>query len=291
MSAPEVPDDEKSVGAADTTAGRMSPHALADALERRQMEALNAATVKRDSYTNLSLSEVAALDPRKPVRYPTVEELDGLVTSRAYRRGLGRLFWNRSGGMVERLAPMPAAPRLSDFFALRFPHTAQHCLQSANKAMQRGEDEEIVLACLLHDIAQEVICAEHAAWAAQLVEPYVSERISFAIRYHQTLRFFADESAGYAYPAIYLRLYGEDFVPDERLQKNYQFVRNHRWYDAARAVTVSDLYGFDPNSVVKIEAFIDIIGRHFKEPKDGLGQDNSPVAHMWRTLANPDAPL
>jgi hypothetical protein len=26
-------------------------------------------------------------------------------------------------------------------------------------------------------------------------------------------------------------------------------------------------------------------------PKEGLGNDNTPASHMWRTLANPDAPL
>jgi hypothetical protein len=35
----------------------------------------------------------------------------------------------------------------------------------------------------------------------------------------------------------------------------------------------------------------DFIGRHFKQPKEGLGNDGSPSAHMWRTLINPDAPL
>ena len=58
-----------------------------------------------------------------------------------------------------------------------------------------------------------------------------------------------------------------------------------------RLVTVNDLYAFDPNAVVSIDPFIDIIGRHFKQPKEGLGNDNSPVAHMWRTMANPDQPL
>ena len=53
-------------------------------------------------------------------------------------------------------------------------------------------------------------------------------------------------------------------------------------------MTVNDLYAFDPKAVVTIDPFIDIIGRHFKQPKEGLGNDNSPVAHMWRTLANPD---
>jgi hypothetical protein len=42
---------------------------------------------------------------------------------------------------------------------------------------------------------------------------------------------------------------------------------------------------------VSLEPFVDIIGRHFKQPKEGLGYDNSPVAHMWRTIERPDAPL
>ena len=35
----------------------------------------------------------------------------------------------------------------------------------------------------------------------------------------------------------------------------------------------------------------EVIGRHFKQPKEGLGFDGSPVAHMWRSAANPDSPL
>jgi hypothetical protein len=56
-------------------------------------------------------------------------------------------------------------------------------------------------------------------------------------------------------------------------------------------VTVNDLYAFDPKAVVTIDPFLDIIGRHFKQPKEGLGNDNTPSSHMWRTIANPDAPL
>ena len=74
-------------------------------------------------------------------------------------------------------------------------------------------------------------------------------------------------------------------------RRAFEATRRHRWYDAAREVTVCDLYAFDPKMVVTIDPFIDIIGRHFKQPKSGLGRDGSPVAHMWRTLSNPDAPL
>ena len=46
--------------------------------------------------------------------------------------------------------------------------------------------EKIVLACLLHDIATAgFIRGDHGYWSAQLVEPYVDEEVSWAIRYHQ----------------------------------------------------------------------------------------------------------
>jgi hypothetical protein len=224
--------------------------------------------------------------------FPTVAQIEAQIPTRTWRRGTGGLFYNpQAGAMVSLLPKMPAAPTLVEFFALRFDHTRNHCLQSANKAMQRGVDEEIVLACLLHDTVQELMRADHGYWSAQMYEPYVPERTVFAIRYHQALRFYADSKAGYEYPDLYKRMFGEDYVPDAHVKAAYDHARRHRWYDAAREVTVSDLYAFDPNAVVTIEPFLDIIGRHFKQPREGLGNDNSPVAHMWRTIGNPDAPL
>lgn len=273
----------------------LDPEAHADMLERRMLAELNEAAAQiKVAQINVSarLPAGSAALANKAAKLPTMAELEQQITTRPYRQGIGRLLWSRSAdGLVTRLPPMPRAPTVADFFALRFANTGNHCLQSANKALKRGADEEIVLACLLHDIVQELMCADHGYWGAQLIEPYVSERIAFAVRYHQALRFFADEAAGYEYPEVYRRLYGVDYVPEERLQAAYQFVRGHRWYDAAREVTVSDLYAFDPAAKVTIDPFFDILGRHFKQPREGLGNDNSPVAHMWRTIMNPDAPL
>jgi hypothetical protein len=55
----------------------------------------------------------------------------------------------------------------------------------------------------------------------------------------------------------------------------------------SRLITLNDLYSFDPNAVVSIDEFEDVIGRNFKQPKEGLGFDGSPVAHMWRTMIWP----
>jgi hypothetical protein len=222
--------------------------------------------------------------------FPTAAEVDAQIATRSYRRGTGRNFLNTDGENVARLPSMPASPTFLDFFELRF-HSNNHCLQSANKAMERGVDEEIVLACLLHDLVQVLMRADHGYWGAQLFEPYVPERTSFAIRYHQALRFYTDSEAGYEYPDLYRRIFGEDYVPAPHIQADYAMLRNHQWYDAPREVTVSDLYAFDPEAVVSIDPFVDIVGRHFRQPKEGLGNDGSTVAHMWRTIATPDAPL
>jgi hypothetical protein len=55
----------------------------------------------------------------------------------------------------------------------------------------------------------------------------------------------------------------------------------------ARLITLNDIYSFDPGAKVELDDFVDIIGRNFKQPKEGLGFDHSPAAHMWRTLMWP----
>ena len=52
-------------------------------------------------------------------------------------------------------------------------------------------------------------------------------------------------------------------------------------------VTINDIYAFDPTVKVVLDDFTDIIGRHFRQPEEGLGYDNSPSAHMWRTIIAP----
>jgi hypothetical protein len=182
---------------------------------------------------------------------------------------------------------MPERPTLLDFFKYRWGNN-EHLLQSARLARINGCDEKTQLACLLHDIGiVGFIRSDHGWWGAQLVEPYVDEEVSWAIRAHQVLRFYADESVGYTYPEMYLRLFGEDFVPEPYIQEEYKRLKDHKWYMTGRQITINDVYAFDPNVKVNFEDFYDIIGRHFHQPEEGLGFDNSPVAHMWRTIIWP----
>ena len=78
---------------------------------------------------------------------------------------------------------------------------------------------------------------------AQMVEPYVTERVTWAIRYHQALRYFADSFVGYEYPEMYVPMFGKNYKPAAYIEVAYQEALAHRWY---------------------------LTARHFKQPAEGL---------------------
>lgn len=248
------------LGGAAAVAG-MTASALADELEDELLEA-----------------STQPARQEKPKRQPRAE----------MRRGGGGIFDKRR---LPELDPLPVNPTLVDFFNHRFGGFGVHGLRSAQHALDSGQDEIHVMAALIHDTVQALVRSDHGYWGADFVAPYVDERVAWGIRYHQALRFFPDESVGYEYPELYVLLFGEDFDPEPYVHAAYDEARKHRWYMHARMITVNDTYGFDEQVNPSIEEFTDIIGRNFRQPKEGLGNDNSPSAHMWRTLINPDRPL
>jgi len=248
------------LGGAGVVAG-MSATALADELE-----------------DELVAASTPAAEDAPPARRPRAE----------MRRGAGGIFDKRRNPELD---PLPEKPTLVDFFKHRFGGFGLHGLRSAQHALDSGQDEIHVMAALLHDTVQCIVRADHGYWGADFVAPYVDERIAWGIRYHQALRFFPDESVGYEYPELYIRMFGENFDPEPYVHAAYRDARKHRWYVHARMITVNDTYGFDDSVNPSIEEFTDIIGRNFREPKEGLGFDGSPSAHMWRTVINPDRPL
>jgi hypothetical protein len=192
-------------------------------------------------------------------------------------------------GADPRLPKMPEKPTLMDFFQARYGKgPLNHLLQSATHALKAGLNEKTVLACLLHDIGvASFIRCDHGYWGAQMIEPYVDEEVSWAVRAHQALRFFPDPAVGYEYPEMYIRNFGADYKPEPYIVAEYERARNHKWYMTARQICINDIYSFDPNAKVSLEDFVDIIGRNFRQPKEGLGFDNTSSSHMWRTLMWP----
>ncbi len=194
----------------------MSMLERAEAAERAMSEELDRTIVKSVIYVS------GDRDPRVPLTRPDNGKLVMM-------------------GQDPRLPRMPERPTLFDFFKYRFG-PANHLMQSARLAQKSGVADKLVLACLIHDIAiAGFIRGDHGYWAAQLVEPYVDEEVAWAIRYHQALRFFPDESVGYEYPKMYIKLFGADYQPDPYIRRDYEYARNHTWYMSARLICINDL--------------------------------------------------
>ena len=130
-----------------------------------------------------------------------------------------------------RMPKMPEKPTLIDFFKHRIMCDAfggNHLMQSAKLAMEKGLDDNVVLACLLHDISVVgLIRSDHGHWGSQLVAPYVDPEVAWAIKYHQGLRFLPNLEYDYEYPALYARSFGEDYTPPDYIQKEWAYCREH----------------------------------------------------------------
>tara|TARA_B100001093_G_scaffold442683_1_gene444565 strand:- start:41 stop:598 length:558 start_codon:yes stop_codon:yes gene_type:complete len=60
----------------------------------------------------------------------------------------------------------------------------EHSLQSATRAYNNGENEEMVVATLLHDIGDELAPMNHSEYAATILKPFVSKRTHWIIEKH-----------------------------------------------------------------------------------------------------------
>ena len=168
--------------------------------------------------------------------------------------------------------------------------TRRHLLESAKRAKDDGRDDKVVLACMLHDITNaSLIRVDHGYWGAQLIAPYVDEEVAWAVKYHQALRYTPDPALDYEYPELYLKLFGNDYEPPAYIKRDAEYAKQHEWYMTSRYITLYDIYFFDElDEPVTIGEFDDLIARNFRQPEEGLGFDDSPSSHMWRTMIWPN---
>jgi predicted HD phosphohydrolase len=66
----------------------------------------------------------------------------------------------------------------------------EHSLQSASRAHNNGESEEMVVAALLHDIGDELAPMNHSEYAASILKPYVTEKTHWIIEKHGEFQMF-----------------------------------------------------------------------------------------------------
>jgi predicted HD phosphohydrolase len=133
----------------------------------------------------------------------------------------------------------------------------EHSLQTATRALRDGADDDLVVCALLHDVGDLLAPDNHGAFAASLLQPYVSERNAWIVRHHGLFQ-------GY----YYFHHWGRDRDARERF-------RDHPWFEDCEAFCERwDQVSFDPNyDTETIEAFEPLVRRVFmREPGAGLDQ-------------------
>ena len=138
----------------------MSAEAKADALEDFLSQQLDEEVAHNRAVARGGGTASTFFPPAKSgEKFPSATEIEEQIETRNYWRGAGGFF--AGGNKVKRLQPMPARPMIVDFFHLRFNQFNNHVLQSANLARKNGMTDEIVLACLLHDVVQCMVKTDH----------------------------------------------------------------------------------------------------------------------------------
>jgi predicted HD phosphohydrolase len=129
-----------------------------------------------------------------------------------------------------------------------------HSLQTATRAHRDGRDEEYVVCALLHDIGDTLATLDHAALAAVIVQPFVSEENHWIVKHHGIFQ-------GY-YFFHHLGL-------DRHLRDRY---RDHPcWQACADFCARYDQSSFDPRyDTLPLDFFAPMVRRVFAAPKRSL---------------------
>ena len=123
----------------------------------------------------------------------------------------------------------------------------EHSLQSATKALRAGENEEMIVAALLHDIGDELAPMNHSEYAAAILKPYVSEKTHWIVKKHGEFQ------------AYY---YAHHLGGDRNKRDKY---KDHQYYQAT--IDFCEKYdqgSFDPNyQSLPLEYFAPMLRRIF----------------------------
>ena len=126
----------------------------------------------------------------------------------------------------------------------------EHSLQGATRAHFAGEDLEIVIAILFHDIGDGLAPYSHSEMAAAILRPFVSEKTYWIVKHHGVFQmyYYAHHSGG-----------------DRNARELFM---NSPWYqDAIKFCHEYDQNCFDPNYETKpLEFFIPMINDFFQVP-------------------------
>lgn len=157
--------------------------------------------------------------------------------------------------------PVPVADNILDLLKGLVGHACgfkidryQHSLQTATRAYRDGAEEEMTVVALLHDIGDMHAPANHSAFAAAVLRPYISDDNHWLVLHHGVFQ-------GYFYFHHYDRDRDarEEFRGHPMFEKTADFCE--RW----------DQISFDPDyQTMTIEDFEPLVRRIIATPHESF---------------------
>ena len=127
----------------------------------------------------------------------------------------------------------------------------EHSLQTATRAYHNGENDEMIVAALLHDIGGNLAPYNHGAMASAMLKPYVSEKICWIIAHHD----------------LFVTYYWGHYQGLDRFSRDKY--KNHPYYQA----TIDFCHNYDQNSfdpdydTLPLEFFEPMVHKIFAQPR------------------------
>jgi predicted HD phosphohydrolase len=125
-----------------------------------------------------------------------------------------------------------------------------HCLQTATRVLAAGEDDELVVVALFHDLPEAFSDNHHGRVAAQMLAPWISERRTWLLVHHVELQAYH---------------FANHPTRDRNERDPY---KGHPYFEeAARFCELYDQNSFDPDyPVLPLAEFRPIVRRFFSGP-------------------------
>lgn len=129
-----------------------------------------------------------------------------------------------------------------------------HSLQTATRVLRDGEDDELVVVALFHDLPEALTDNHHGLVAAELLSPWISERRTWLLIQHVDFQQF-------------------HFVnnPAARRHARDRFVGHPFYAETAHFCRFYDQNSFDADyPTLPLEEFVPIVRRFFAQPRPPL---------------------
>jgi predicted HD phosphohydrolase len=160
-----------------------------------------------------------------------------------------RLERTTGARLLDLLAPMQNADSLGSPVNLY-----THSLQTASRVLRAGEDDELVVVALFHDLPEALSDNHHGLLAAELLSPWISERRTWLLIQH-----------------VDFQQYHFVNSPDARRSARDRFIGHPFYAETAHFCRFYDQNSFDADyPTLPLEEFVPIVRRFFARPRPSL---------------------